>query len=121
MSKSFGDGVPYGDPLWYSDGSYSPYYNDSHRAFRAKCRDFVENEVTPFVDEWEAKKSIPNEVNQKAAKLGLLPCIVGKNGYEVAGITPPENYDTFHELIFIDELARCCSGTYISCQCIQNY
>lgn len=29
----------------------SPHYTDSHRAFRAKVRAFVDNEVIPFVHE----------------------------------------------------------------------
>jgi len=29
----------------------SPHYNDSHRAFRAKVRAFMDKEVNPFVGE----------------------------------------------------------------------
>ena len=43
-SAEFWDGVPFGDPTWYR-GWRSPYFNDSHRAYREKVREFVENEV----------------------------------------------------------------------------
>ena len=69
--ESFGDSVPYGDPNWYQKMWHSPYYNKSHEEFRKKCRSFVEQEVIPNVEEWERQKSIPNSVNQKAAKLGI--------------------------------------------------
>lgn len=35
------------------------------------ARDFVEKEVAPYVDQWEAKKEIPREVFQKLAELGF--------------------------------------------------
>ena len=42
--EEFGDGLPFGDPTWYR-GWRSPYFNDSHRAYRERVRGFVENEV----------------------------------------------------------------------------
>ena len=35
LEGSFGDLVPYGDPAWYQRFN-SPYYNESHRQWRAK-------------------------------------------------------------------------------------
>lgn len=34
-------------------GWNSPYYNKSHRAFRAAVRAFVDKEITPFVHQWD--------------------------------------------------------------------
>ena len=38
---AFGEGVPFGDPSWYQ-GQRSPYYGASHVAWRARCREFVD-------------------------------------------------------------------------------
>lgn len=46
MSEPFGEQIPYGDPAWYQ-GANSPYYNDSHRKFRAAIREFVDKEIMP--------------------------------------------------------------------------
>ena len=44
--KLFGELVPYADPSWYQ-GWNSPYYNDSHRRFRAAMREIVEKDWKP--------------------------------------------------------------------------
>lgn len=93
----------------------SPFYNDSHRAVRRVVRDFVEKEITPFCHEWDEAKSIPKEVFQKAAKIGILaaachhaPPELIPYGYP-AGIKP-EEWDAFHNVVVVDELSRCGSG-----------
>src|SRR5689334_12353695 len=40
-NEMFGDLVPYGDAAWYQ-GWNSPYYNDTHKKFRAEIRTFVD-------------------------------------------------------------------------------
>lgn len=37
---AFGDGIPFGDPYWYSDWQ-SPYYDESHRKVRAVVRRYI--------------------------------------------------------------------------------
>eukprot|EP00451_Oxyrrhis_marina_P011273 CAMPEP_0204320076 /NCGR_PEP_ID=MMETSP0469-20131031/7457_1 /ASSEMBLY_ACC=CAM_ASM_000384 /TAXON_ID=2969 /ORGANISM="Oxyrrhis marina" /LENGTH=419 /DNA_ID=CAMNT_0051301331 /DNA_START=20 /DNA_END=1279 /DNA_ORIENTATION=- len=106
MAMTFGEQVPYGDPNWYTESYTSPYYNASHAEWRKRCREFVEDEIAPHVGDWEAARAIPREVYQKAGKAGLLPCVVGPNGYEYATCDAPAQFDYFHELIFVDELAR---------------
>lgn len=65
----------------------------------------------PFVSEWEESKELPRQLAIECGKAGLLPCVAGKNAYDfLPHISRPANYDYFHELIFIDELARCASG-----------
>jgi alkylation response protein AidB-like acyl-CoA dehydrogenase len=109
----FGELVPYGDPGWYQ-GSSSPYYRKTHEEWRARCRAFVEARIVPHVSEWEAKKEIPRDVAIDCAKAGLLASVAGKNAYEFLSDEEkrgkPQDFDYFHELIFIDELARCASG-----------
>ena len=89
----------------------SPYYNASHEDWRKKCREYVESKIIPHVSEWERAKSIPRSVAIELGSAGLLPCVAGKNAYDFVPHLPrPKNFDYFHELIFIDELARSASG-----------
>lgn len=112
---SFGELVPFGDPNWYQDWS-SPFYNDSHRRWRASIREFVDKEITPFCHEWDEKKAIPRELWAKCYEAGWLPAVIGAPwpteyvGDRLAGGVKPEEFDQFHELILIDEVARCGSG-----------
>lgn len=72
----FGEMVPFGDPYWYQDWR-SPFYNQSHKKFRAAMREFVEKELMPYTHEWDEAKSIPQEVREKCFQAGWLPGVVG--------------------------------------------
>ncbi|KAF4708682.1 hypothetical protein FOZ62_003803, partial [Perkinsus olseni] len=113
MSPPYGSLVPYGEPSWYRGDHDSPYYNQSHRDWRDRCRKFVEYEIIPYVKEWEEAKKVPLDVYKKLYKAGLTPCVVGERGFDFAdpSVAPkPKGYDVFHELILLDELSRCGSG-----------
>lgn len=109
------DQIPYSDPNWYQDW-HSPYYNESHRRFRDAVREFVDKEISPYVDEWDDARKVPREVHEKCAKAGFLAIAAGLPwnteyaGDYIAGGLKPEELDTFHELIFVDELSRCGAG-----------
>jgi alkylation response protein AidB-like acyl-CoA dehydrogenase len=112
--KLFGELIAYGDPNWYQ-GWNSTYYNDSHRRFRVAVREFVEKEIMPYAHQWDESKALPKELYRKAYKAGWLPGVVGLwpteyAGSNLAGGIKPEEFDHFHELILIDEVARCGSG-----------
>jgi acyl-CoA dehydrogenase len=85
----------------------SPYYTAEHEAFRAEVRKFVERELTPNVDTWEAAKAFPRELYGKAAQIGLL----GLGYAEELGGTP---VDGFHRLLVTDELCRAGSGGLVA-------
>ena len=61
---------------WYRSWN-SPYYNDSHRAFRAKVRAFTEEHIMPFCHEWDEAKTLPKALFEKASAAGWLPVCVG--------------------------------------------
>lgn len=103
---SFGDLVPFGDPYWYNEHMKSPYYTATHREFREKVRKFVEVEVRPYIDKWEDQKDYPVEMHEKCYKAGIYGAIWPAQ----YGGTPPEGFDFFHDLIMVDELARCGAG-----------
>lgn len=110
-STAFGELVPYGDPTWYQDWA-SPYFTESHRKWRAAIREFVERELMPNCHEWDEKKAIPKEIWGKCYEAGWLPGVISAPwptkyvGDKLAGGIRPEEFDIFHELILIDEVAR---------------
>lgn len=57
----FGDREPWSEPSWYS-ALDSPYYNDSHRALRKFVREYIDENVLPFSEEWERQGHVPKEV-----------------------------------------------------------
>ncbi|CAK9009823.1 unnamed protein product [Durusdinium trenchii] len=109
---SFGQGNPYGDPNWYDRAYHSAYYKETHKAWRKRCRDFVEEHIIPYVSQWEVNKAVPKETYIQCAEAGLLPIVVGAHSgaFDLVPYDAPEGLDYFHELIFVDELARCGSG-----------
>ena len=79
--------------------SDSIYETEEHSAFRDQIRRFVEHEIRPNADVWEAKGEIPREVFRKMGALGFL------------GVRYPEAYggaemDTFGSVIWAEELGR---------------
>ena len=82
----------------------SPYYRDEHDAFRDQVRRFVDQEVLPNIDAWEAAEEIPRELHQKAAEIGLL----GIGFPEAWGGVEPT--DLFFQIVAIEELARAGAG-----------
>jgi acyl-CoA dehydrogenase len=80
--------------------SRSPYYDESHEALAQSVRRFVECEVVPHIDRWEAEGELPRALHKKAAEAGIL------------GLRYPEDYgghsegfDIFHGLTQTEELA----------------
>lgn len=86
----------------------SPFYSGEHEAFRTQLRRFVEREVVPYIDQWEAAGELPRELHRKAAEAGVL------------GVGFPEAYggievpDSFYGVVLTEELARAGSGGLIA-------
>ncbi len=47
-------------------------YSEEHDLFRKQVASFAEQELAPFVDEWEAAELFPREVFKKAGDLGIF-------------------------------------------------
>jgi acyl-CoA dehydrogenase len=47
-------------------------YTEEHKSFRERLRTFLENEVTPFADQWERDKIVPKSVWRKMGQGGFL-------------------------------------------------
>lgn len=83
----------------------SLYFTEEHEAFRQMVRRFVETEINPYVEEWEAQRIFPaHELFKKMGNLGLL------------GLSYPEAYggggvDYWYNVVFLEEIGRIhCAG-----------
>jgi alkylation response protein AidB-like acyl-CoA dehydrogenase len=116
--EQFGDMIPYGDPAWYQ-GYYSPYFNESHVALRAEVRKWVDDNIEPFVDEWDEAGEMPEDVYRKFAKAGYLASLTGLKQFPTQYTdirlksVPLDKFDVFHEFVILEELCRCGSGGVI--------
>jgi alkylation response protein AidB-like acyl-CoA dehydrogenase len=99
--ERFGEQLPFCEPYWYQ-GYHTPYYNQGHIEFRAKCRKFVEQEIMPHAETWLKNGSYPKELHIKAYEAGLGGILYPP---EYGGTRTPQ-VDAFYELIIADELAR---------------
>lgn len=79
-------------------------FTAEHEALRRTTRQFVENELNPYIPEWEAAGNFPiHDVFKKMGDLGLL------------GICKPEQYgglglDYSYNLVVAEELGRAACG-----------
>ena len=79
-------------------------FTSEHEELRRTVRKFVDNEINPYVDEWEEAQQFPShELFKKMGDLGLL------------GITKPESVgglglDWSYELVMVEELGRIACG-----------
>ncbi|HED03434.1 MAG TPA: acyl-CoA dehydrogenase [Candidatus Fraserbacteria bacterium] len=75
-------------------------FSETQRIFRRSVRKFVNEELNPQVDEWEAQGIVPKEVFRRMGELGFL------------GIRAPERYggaeaDIWSTVVFCEEMGRC--------------
>jgi citronellyl-CoA dehydrogenase len=90
-----------------------PLFTDDHEELRRSLRTFVEKELAPHADEWEAEGNFPDWVFRRMGELGFLglhfdPADGGQGG------------DYLTMLVLSEEMARCGSGGVsmaISVQC----
>jgi len=113
VSEGFGSTVPFSEPHWYNGAmSTSPFYHAKHHAFRAKMRAFVESELIPRVEEWDTSGVFDKSVLRKAYEAGVF----SPHWPESQGGTPPEGgFDSFMDLIWVDELMRCGASGVTQC------
>lgn len=74
-------------------------YTDDHKEFRQRMRVFVENEITPQVNEWEKNHIVPKEAWQKMGKAGFLCTWVPEEYGGMGG-------DFLYSVIVTEEMAR---------------
>src|SRR5262245_13543236 len=80
-------------------------FTDEHLQLRRTVREFVDKEINPHVDSWEAAGGFPaHDVFRKAGRLGLL------------GVNKPEAYgglglDYSYQMCVTEELGTCRCGS----------
>lgn len=83
----------------------SPFMTEKHHAWRAQLRAFIEAEIAPNLDAWDAAATFPDELYIKAAKAGVM----GMGFSEELGGTG-EDIDLYYRIIFAEEFFRMGSG-----------
>ncbi|WP_163832936.1 acyl-CoA dehydrogenase family protein [Spartinivicinus ruber] len=79
-------------------------FTEQHSILRDQVRKFIENEINPFIDEWEEKEQFPaHELFGKAGQLGFL------------GVNKPEKYggmglDYSYALLMAEEWGHIACG-----------
>lgn len=78
-------------------------FTEDHQAFRDSVRRFVQREIHPNIEEWEAAAEFPRSLYERVGDLG---CFGVKFEAAVGGTGP----DFLAAAVFVEELARCRSG-----------
>ncbi|MDC9723061.1 MAG: acyl-CoA dehydrogenase family protein [Urechidicola sp.] len=81
------------------------YFTEEHESFRQSFKEFLQKEVTPYIDEWEKAGTIDRFIWKKFGEMGYF------------GINSPEEYggmnlDLFYTVIFLEELQKINSGGF---------
>ena len=115
---SYGSMIPYADPSWYQS-YHTPYFNQSHAELRAEVRDWMEEEIMPYITEWDEAKQVPHKVYKAMGERGYLAGLLGVHKYPTHLVdkrvksVAPEKWDLFHEMLLTDELSRSGSGGFV--------
>lgn len=95
---------------------HSPYYNLTHAALRKEVRTWVDDEIEPYVTEWDEAKMVPDKIYKQMGEKGYLAGLMGLHKFPTdltdkrVRSVGPEQWDLFHELIVTDEISRAGSG-----------
>ena len=80
-------------------------FSEQHEMFRAAVRSFVDKEVAPHVDEWEAAGRIPKAIWPRLGQLGFL-------GVEYDEVYGGGGADFLTTAVLCEEAARSRSGSF---------
>jgi acyl-CoA dehydrogenase len=80
-----------------------PPFTEEHEELRESVRGFLDRELAPHAQQWEAERWFPDEVFDKLAAQGLLGL---KYPTELGG----QGGDYLHEAVLVEELSRIGSG-----------
>ncbi|WP_299124025.1 acyl-CoA dehydrogenase family protein [uncultured Tenacibaculum sp.] len=84
---------------------YSMYFTEEHEAFRQSFKEFLQKEVSPYIDKWEKEGTVERFIWKKFGEMGYF------------GLNQPEEYgglnlDLFYTVIFLEELQKINSGGF---------
>lgn len=78
-------------------------FKEEHNLLRESFRSFLAKEVTPFIDEWEAKKECPTHIFKRMGEEGYFGVTYGEE-YEGSGM------DFWAAVVIAEEMARANMG-----------
>ncbi|MDB5095609.1 MAG: citronellyl-CoA dehydrogenase [Cyanobacteria bacterium RYN_339] len=92
----------------------SVYFCEDHAMFRETARKFMEQEVAPHADAWEAERRIPRAIWQRMGEMGFL------------GLVGPESHggmdaDVFFSIAFLEELPRSRMGGFTAAVTVHGF
>ncbi len=81
------------------------YFTEEHEAFRQSFKEFLQKEVSPYIDKWEKEGTVERFIWKKFGEMGYF------------GLNQPEEYgglnlDLFYTIIFLEELQKINSGGF---------
>ncbi|PCI07640.1 MAG: acyl-CoA dehydrogenase [Flavobacteriaceae bacterium] len=81
------------------------YFTEEHESFRQSFKEFLQKEVSPYIDQWEKTGTIDRFIWKKFGEMGYF------------GLNSPEEYggmnlDLFYTVIFLEELQKINSGGF---------
>lgn len=81
------------------------FFTEEHELFRQSIRAFLDKEVRPNIEQWEANGEIPREIYKRFGEMGFM------------GVTYPEEYggmglDVFYAVVYTEEMTRMNSGGF---------
>ncbi|KAM0690587.1 hypothetical protein Q7P36_009355 [Cladosporium allicinum] len=111
-AKDVLNNVPFAEPLWHSR-KVSPYYKESHIRLQKEVRRYVDERILPFCEQWERQGSVPAEVLAEHCRRGYMAAAIYPmpanylNGIRLPADIKSDEWDGFHDLVVLDEVARC--------------
>jgi len=80
------------------------YFNKEHEMIRKAVREFVDKEINPHIEEWEAQKIAPlHDLFKKMGDLGFL-------GIRYDPKYGGQGLDYWYDLVFVEEIGRIAAG-----------
>jgi len=75
------------------------FFTEEHELFRQSLRAFLDKEVRPNIEQWEADGEVPRNIYKRFGEMGFM------------GVTYPEKYggmelDTFFSVVYTEEMTR---------------
>ena len=75
------------------------FFTEEHELFRQSIRAFLDKEVRPNIEQWEADGEIPRDIYKRFGEMGFM------------GVTYPEKYggmglDVFYAVVYTEEMTR---------------
>lgn len=107
--ETFGNLGPWSEPAWYNS-LVSPYYGESHKKLRDAVRKYVDENVMPYMLEWEEKGEAPVEARMAWARSGFAFADVPEpyRPRDISGPAgiPVAELDIFHLMTMTCETSR---------------